>query len=181
MYTTNTLSRKRQSTQLAILHAASQVFKEQNYGRTSMEMIAQTAQISRSTMYTFYKSKEEIVEDIFATIIKQLENYKNKGPYSGELFSTLLFEQLKSLPFEVGFISQMNFHPQFEILKNLLVDIFELKKEISFKNWEAKAYFELNKELLSVVFWDITQICMHQNAGSYYFGQYLRGLLYNKI
>lgn len=49
-----------------ILKAARTVISEKGYGRSSVDMIARRAGVSRSTVYEYFSSKDEILKGCFA-------------------------------------------------------------------------------------------------------------------
>ena len=55
------LSPKKEATRRRILAAATEVLTERGFRRTSMEAVAERAGVSRGTLYTHAKSKEDVV------------------------------------------------------------------------------------------------------------------------
>jgi AcrR family transcriptional regulator len=60
------MSRTRELVEEEILRVATQCFTEQGYQATTIEEIAARVEISRVTFYTYFKSKEELLQAIFA-------------------------------------------------------------------------------------------------------------------
>lgn len=178
---TDTLSRKKKMTLLRILEAASHLFSEQGYHSVTMEMIATHAGLSRSTVYTFFKSKEVILDEILDCTKQCLERVIESGPHSPELFSKVLFEHLQTLSLQLGFIPQIHFHPLSAQIEHLLEEILGLNQDLPFNKFRQRGYPELNKQIASKLFWPLYQQCSVETAGSFYFSQYIRGLFYQKI
>jgi AcrR family transcriptional regulator len=53
--------RKKRATRLAIREAGMRLFAEQGFAATTMDQIAEAAEISRATVFTYFPTKEEIV------------------------------------------------------------------------------------------------------------------------
>ncbi|AMX84450.1 TetR family transcriptional regulator [Geobacillus subterraneus] len=60
--------RKRQ-----IIEAASQSFAAFGYKATTMEQIAKLANVGKGTIYTFFKSKEELLDEIVSSLIAEIK------------------------------------------------------------------------------------------------------------
>src|SRR5262245_21740850 len=53
--------RKKRATRSAIRDAGMRLFAEQGFAGTTMDQIAEAAEISRATVFTYFPNKEEIV------------------------------------------------------------------------------------------------------------------------
>jgi len=53
--------RKKRATRAAIHHAGMRLFAEQGFARTTIDQIAEAADVSRATVFTYFPSKEDIV------------------------------------------------------------------------------------------------------------------------
>jgi len=53
--------RKKQATRLAIRDAGMRLFAERGFAKTTMDQIAEAADVSRATVFTYFPTKEEIV------------------------------------------------------------------------------------------------------------------------
>ncbi|AGT31000.1 TetR family transcriptional regulator [Geobacillus genomosp. 3] len=60
--------RKRQ-----IIEAAAQSFAAFGYKATTMEQIAKLANVGKGTIYTFFKSKEELLDEIVSSLIAEIK------------------------------------------------------------------------------------------------------------
>lgn len=68
--------RKSIQTRIAILEAAIDCLERQGYARTTTQMIAQTARISRGAMLHHYATKQELVEAVIDyTFFKRMEQF----------------------------------------------------------------------------------------------------------
>ena len=56
--------REKELRRQSILHVAEKLFLEDNYINTTMEQIAEECEISRGTLYLYFKSKEEILVEL---------------------------------------------------------------------------------------------------------------------
>ena len=54
--------RKKRATRIAIRDAAMRLFAERGFAGTTMDQIAEAADVSRATVFTYYASKEDIVQ-----------------------------------------------------------------------------------------------------------------------
>jgi AcrR family transcriptional regulator len=80
-----------------ILEAAKKLFSEKSFESITMEEIADSAALSRATLYNYFNSKEEIYFNIGITRIEQwIEQYQsfNLSKYTGKEIILLLTENL---------------------------------------------------------------------------------------
>lgn len=65
--------RKKQKTRWAIQEHALRLFQEQGYDKTTVDQIAEAAEISPSTFFRYFKTKEDVVlQDEYDPIVAQL-------------------------------------------------------------------------------------------------------------
>ncbi len=64
MSTETTLDRRQIKTREAILNAFTEILFEQNYQKIKISMVADRANIGRSTLYTHFKTKEALLREI---------------------------------------------------------------------------------------------------------------------
>lgn len=64
--------RKKQATRIAIRDAAMRLFAERGFTRTTMDQIAEAADVSRATVFTYFATKEDIVQGDGATAVDAL-------------------------------------------------------------------------------------------------------------
>lgn len=57
-----------------ILKAATQSFSLYGYKNTTMDQVARLANVGKGTIYTFFKNKEELFDEITSKLIKDIEN-----------------------------------------------------------------------------------------------------------
>lgn len=69
---TKIMQKKRVRTQNAIMKAASQLFTKQGFEQTSMESIADRAEIAAGTLYNYYGSKSILLIAIYAEMTQNL-------------------------------------------------------------------------------------------------------------
>jgi AcrR family transcriptional regulator len=63
-----TIDRKRQ-----IIEAAAQSFSQFGYKATTMEQISKLANVGKGTIYTFFKSKEDLLDEIISSLIVEIK------------------------------------------------------------------------------------------------------------
>lgn len=68
------MQKKRVRTQNAILKAAAELFAKQGFDETSMESIAEHAEIAAGTLYNYYGSKSVLLIAIFADMSKKIRS-----------------------------------------------------------------------------------------------------------
>ncbi|MEC3759579.1 TetR/AcrR family transcriptional regulator [Bacillus halotolerans] len=56
-----------------ILEAATKSFTQFGYKATTMDLVAKLANVGKGTIYTFFKNKEELFDDIFSTLLKEMK------------------------------------------------------------------------------------------------------------
>ena len=64
--------RKKRATRIAIRDAAMRLFDDQGFTGTTMDQIAEAADVSRATVFTYFPTKEEIVFGDGAAVIEGL-------------------------------------------------------------------------------------------------------------
>lgn len=57
-----------------ILHAATNSFAMFGYKATTMDQVAKLANVGKGTIYTFFKTKEELFDEIIQTLITDMRN-----------------------------------------------------------------------------------------------------------
>lgn len=165
MPATITLRKKKSITRQAILTSAAYLFSEFGFKNISMDMIAKKANISRSTMYNFYNSKEDIVIDILDTVYLLLQVISS----SGKLDIKLLFDLLKSTQFDLGFIQQFKHHPTVIKISESLIKIFDLRSNSPHNNYTKILPTELAIDIVTNCFWPLFQCCKNDKEGDLYF------------
>lgn len=109
------MEKKRIRTQSAILAAAHQLFSEFGYEETSMESIAEHAEIAAGTLYNYYSSKSILLMAIFADMTDKLQE---KAPQPsvgvinaeiavGDLTAVLQFVSLSTVLFPKAIMRQV--------------------------------------------------------------------------
>lgn len=62
-----------------IIKAATKSFSLYGYKNTTMEQVARLANVGKGTIYTFFKNKEELFNDIVFTLIEDMERAANEA------------------------------------------------------------------------------------------------------
>ena len=97
-----------------ILQASIKVFSKKGFHGTTMNEIAKEVGVSKGTLYTYFKSKEDILNEIWVLSSQNILNLKNT--YKGrdfidvleELYTMMVESTGLQLSFEVILISQQN-------------------------------------------------------------------------
>lgn len=161
--------REKEERRRLILRAALEVYNHDGYHGTTMEKIAEKAELSRATLYLYFKTKDEIfVHSIaqFLSYFRELldELYKRAKRESLELLPALwniFIEFYRKDP--VAFNASLYFH-QSEMLRNLPKQLRLILDEAGSKNYRAlckivefgieTSYFiKANPKTLAEVIW----------------------------
>ncbi|HEY2202048.1 MAG TPA: helix-turn-helix domain-containing protein [Solirubrobacteraceae bacterium] len=81
--------RKKQRTREAIAAAALELFAERGYSRTTLEDIAEAAEVSRATIFAYYDSKEDILAPELGPFSEQLKQRLEERPVGATTFDVL--------------------------------------------------------------------------------------------
>lgn len=85
-----------------IIKAATQSFSSFGYKATTMNQVAKMANVGKGTIYTFFKNKEELFDDIITTLISDMENKALEAISSEKPFKKNLHDALyKMLEFRL--------------------------------------------------------------------------------
>lgn len=85
-----------------IIKAATQSFSSFGYKATTMDQVARLANVGKGTIYTFFKNKEELFNDIITTLIDDMENEAIQAISSEKSFKENLHDALyKMLEFRL--------------------------------------------------------------------------------
>jgi AcrR family transcriptional regulator len=117
-----------------ILEAAKRLFYEKGFSATTIEDIAQEAELSPAAIYLYFKNKD----DLYASLNFQLLEYLSErleGLYDkGDLNAEEKLEELKELLYDV-----FNFDPL------ILINVFHLQASDGLKNLSPERTDQLNK------------------------------------
>src|SRR5699024_1345763 len=69
-----------------ILDAATKSFSLFGYKATTMNQVAKLANVGKGTIYTFFKNKEELFDEIISKMIQDMENASNNAIQSTNTF-----------------------------------------------------------------------------------------------
>jgi AcrR family transcriptional regulator len=85
--------RKKLRTRRALADAALRMFAEQGFDRTTLEELAEAAEVSKSTFFRFFPAKEaaaiEAEAELWQAYLSALGDRRLSGPVLGELHQTL--------------------------------------------------------------------------------------------
>ena len=129
-----------------ILDAAKKLFSEKNFESITMEDIAESAALSRATLYNYFNTKEEIYFNIGLTRIEQwIEGYQsvNLSEYNGKELVLLLTENLVEGILEFSHYSKLlrRFFDRSHELEIPIEEIF-YDSILKIKNIKEKKEFE---------------------------------------
>ena len=90
--TTHQLQQLREGKKQQILQAALKVFANQGYNGATIQMIAREAGIAKGLMYSYYESKEKLVEELILFGLEKASAFLNENPV-GQLSTKKDFEK----------------------------------------------------------------------------------------
>lgn len=116
-----------------IREAAIRVFSEKGFHRTRAEEIAQAAGVAVGTIYNYFKNKDEILLDIFATEFEERKRFfaqlRRSGLPVAEQLRKILQEHFRLLE-EQQELMQVLLRERFEPSKELRAKLAKLHREI---------------------------------------------------
>ncbi|MDF9843590.1 MULTISPECIES: TetR/AcrR family transcriptional regulator [unclassified Paenibacillus] len=80
-----------------ILQAATKSFVQFGYKATTMEQVSKIANVGKGTIYTFFKTKEELFEEILDKATQELTSVMNRIAAEEDTFTHKLFNLLDSI------------------------------------------------------------------------------------
>ncbi|AIQ51152.1 TetR/AcrR family transcriptional regulator [Paenibacillus sp. FSL R7-0331] len=80
-----------------ILQAATKSFVQFGYKATTMEQVSKIANVGKGTIYTFFKTKEELFEEILDKATQELTSVMNRIAAEDNTFIHKLFNLLDSI------------------------------------------------------------------------------------
>ncbi|MDR0559799.1 MAG: TetR/AcrR family transcriptional regulator [Prevotellaceae bacterium] len=101
-----------------IMNVAMQLFAEEGFAQTSIEKIARKADIARGLMYSYFKSKEDLLQNIWDGLMSEFENMidpNHDGQVTDEEaedFIDKLFDYLKNKRSVYRLYFQLSFQPK---------------------------------------------------------------------
>ena len=124
-----------------ILDAALKVYETQGYHATTMEKIAEVAELSRATLYLYFKTKDEIFTHAILQFLSYfgelLEAVKAKLDNNGTHFLQILWDTFikfyQSNP--IAFGASLYFH-QGEMIRNLPLELREMLAQRGSMNYK---------------------------------------------
>lgn len=144
-----------------ILDASLHLFSLNGYNETSMQDIASYCNISKATIYKFFKSKEELLAYIIKYLHEETINILNEINSNNSLNAKEKFEKKVFLLF-ISFINKKDFAMSLiesdKTFKNTVVeDAFNNGKKL-FYNWIKDAIFEYLGDSVNPIILDLTCI-----------------------
>jgi|GEM_PF-1399445 len=173
-------SKTQQKTLNEILKVASEQFSQSGFDAVSIELIAREAKISRATVYNFYNSKDEILEELYSILLQKLRMLEHITDKTPDMVLNTLFDTLKSLPHDVGFVALNKGRFSYYEIENILEDALDLNRTEPFRKLEHRTFSALNKRVAMDVLWSIFQSCRNESAGNVYFVSYIKSMLFRK-
>lgn len=135
-----------------IIEATRQLFTTYGYKRVSMDEIAKQANVTKKTIYSYFKSKEDLLKYFINDEIKKMktiiENTENKDlPYFANVHNVIirLIEYKNESEFLKSIIRESEIFENKIITQNLKEIDYEIRKYISKRLQEAidKKYIEV--------------------------------------
>lgn len=125
--------REKERRRQQIIVAAKRVFSEKGYNRSTIEDIAQEAELSPGTLYLYFKNKEELFTSLSLRILQYLLIRLKEVAVDTENDATAKLDQLKKVLFDV-----YAFDP------DALINLFHLQSSETLKNLSRPLLDELN-------------------------------------
>ncbi|WMT28308.1 TetR/AcrR family transcriptional regulator [Bacillus aerius] len=70
-----------------ILDGATKAFTQFGYKATTMDLVAKLADVGKGTIYTFFKNKEELFDEIFTTLLMEMKKIADEAIDEKKSFS----------------------------------------------------------------------------------------------
>ncbi|MEK4318143.1 TetR/AcrR family transcriptional regulator [Bacillus sp. FSL R7-0229] len=70
-----------------ILDGATKAFTQFGYKATTMDLVAKLANVGKGTIYTFFKNKEELFDEIFTSLLMEMRKIADEAIYEKNSFS----------------------------------------------------------------------------------------------
>jgi len=70
-----------------ILDGATKAFTQFGYKATTMDLVAKLANVGKGTIYTFFKNKEELFDEIFTSLLMEMRKIADEAMDEGKSFS----------------------------------------------------------------------------------------------
>lgn len=121
----------------AIIEAATKSFALFGYKATTMDQVARLANVGKGTIYTFFKNKEELFNEIISTLINETRMIAESSIQKGEPFHKNLHRALYRI---------LEYRKEHQ----LTIKLFQEQREIGTPIVE-EAMERLEKEILSVL------------------------------
>lgn len=80
-----------------IVDAATKSFSLFGYKATTMDQVAKLANVGKGTIYTFFKNKEELFNEIMVSLLQDMEDAANKSIEPGLTFKDNVHQALYSM------------------------------------------------------------------------------------
>lgn len=144
-----------------IIEAATQSFSQFGYKATTMDQVAKIANVGKGTIYTFFKNKEELFDEITNSLIREMksaaeEAFKTDFPFHQKVHRALyrileyrLEHQLTIKLFQEG--REMRTPAVMEVMDRLEQDIISYVKNKVVQAVEKNEIKECNPELTAFV------------------------------
>lgn len=120
-----TIKKTEEEIRAEIIEASSKLFMKYGYGKTTMEDIAKAVRKGKSTLYYYYKSKEDVIIDVLQTISKQLFDKIEERIQSESCAKTRLNIYFSATANEIESVIDL-----YEVLRNELREDLEIQRRI---------------------------------------------------
>lgn len=176
-----------------IVEAATKSFSQFGYKATTIDQVAKIANVGKGTIYTFFKNKEELFDEIISSLIKELKITADKAfegdvPFHEKLHQALyeilefrmshqltikLFQEAREIgtPAVVDVINRM----ETNILKNIEERIIKAIESGSIEPCDPKVTaFVMLKLYIALIFdWEKNHPPLEKNEIAKLFEQYI--------
>jgi len=107
------MEKKQQNTKVQIMKIAGKLFSQRGYYGVSMSDIAQELNLTKSSLYYHFASKDKLVEELVENAVKDLKKELKTSVQKSHLLSDVIFNVVKTLlDFKIS-------HPEISLLVSL--------------------------------------------------------------
>lgn len=146
----NTKEAGEKTTKEKIFEAAIDLFAQKGFDATSMREIAETVGIKKASMYSHYKSKDEILEKIVEYPMARIEIVGPQNVETEELIISMGLEKFMALSSNVA-TEWMNDHFMEKIWRIVCIELYhneQIKKFYSKFTVTALSFWQSNFEIM---------------------------------
>ncbi len=113
---------KSDSKRKAILEAAIEQFAERGIGHTPTSAISAAAGVAEGTLFTYFKTKDELINELYRAMRKEIDAEMGEYPFAGDAYSRLRYVWDRYLNLAMRFPKRLKVLQQLRVSGRLLKD-----------------------------------------------------------